>query len=350
MPTDPGAYGPGPGRSAWMGIDWRAHQRWVRVAGAWIDVVDLGARGAELPMVFVHGLSGSWQNWLEQLPHFARTRRVVAFDLPGFGASEMPPEKISIPGYGRLLDALLDELGIDAAVLVGNSMGGFIAAEVAIQRPARVERLVLVSAAGLTIEYQRRERALAALYRSERALQLWGGWLGSRADWVTRRARARRVIMGIVARRPDRLPAPLVAEQIRGSGTPGFVDALDALTDYPIRARLGEIACPTLIVWGRDDRLVPVRDADAFERLIPDARKVVWEDTGHVAMLERPVAFNRLLDAFVAEAPGEEVAASSAAGAPDAPASSGSRAEPGGHGGQGGRPAGLRRSLVLRRR
>jgi pimeloyl-ACP methyl ester carboxylesterase len=320
LPTDPGGYGPAPGRSAWMEVDWREHQRWVRAAGTWVDVIDLGSGGAELPIVFVHGLSGSWQNWLEQLPHFGRSRRVVAFDLPGFGASEMPAEKITIPGYGRLVDALLDELGIEAAVLVGNSMGGFIAAEVAIQYPARVERLVLVSAAGLTIEYQRRERALAALHRFERALRLWSGWLGSQADWLTRRPRARRLMMGFVARRPDRLPAPLIAEQIRGSGTPGFVDALDALTDYPIRDRLAKIACPTLIVWGREDRLVPVRDADLFEQLIPDARKVVWGDTGHVAMLERPLAFNRLLDAFLAEAPGEEVGASSAAGAPDAPA------------------------------
>ncbi len=99
--------------------------------------------------------------------------------------------------------------------------------------------------------------------------------------------------MGVVAAHPDLLPAPLVAEQIRGSGKPGFVDALDALTDYPIRDRLPEIACPTLIVWGEDDMLVPVRDADEFERLIPDARKVVFPDTGHVAMLERPAAFNR---------------------------------------------------------
>ena len=106
---------------------------------------------------------------------------------------------------------------------------------------------------------------------------------------------------GIVAHRPDLLPGPLVAEQVRGSGKPGFVPALDALTDYPIRDRLGEIACPTLIVWGADDKLVPARDADEFADLIPNARKVVFQDTGHVAMLERPAAFNALLEAFLDE-------------------------------------------------
>ena len=123
------------------------------------------------------------------------------------------------------------------------------------------------------------------------------------------------MIFGVVARHPDRLPAPLVSEQVRGSGKPGFVPALDALTDYPIRDRLGEIACPTLIVWGVEDRLVPARDADEFARLIPNARKVVWPDTGHVAMLERPAAFNALLEAFLDEEPGERVGAQDAAGA-----------------------------------
>jgi pimeloyl-ACP methyl ester carboxylesterase len=123
------------------------------------------------------------------------------------------------------------------------------------------------------------------------------------------------MIFGIVAHRPERLPGPLVAEQVRGSGKPGFVPALDALTDYPIRDRLGEIGCPTLIVWGAEDKLVPARDADEFARLIPNSRKVVWPETGHVAMLERPAAFNALLEEFLAEKPGERVGAGDAADA-----------------------------------
>ena len=75
--------------------------------------------------------------------------------------------------------------------------------------------------------------------------------------------------------------------------SPASSPALDALTDYPIRDRLSEIECPTLIVWGDEDRLVPVRDADEFGELIPNARKVVWPDTGHVAMLERPARSTR---------------------------------------------------------
>src|SRR4051794_13972741 len=300
--TEASGYGP-QGRSPWMSVDWRTHQRWVRVEDRWANVVELGSGP---PVVFVHGLGGSWQNWLENLPAVADAGyRAIAVDLPGFGASELPREKISISGYGRWVDALLGELGIGAAAVVGNSMGGFIGAEVAIQFPARVERLVLVSAAGLSIEYQRNEHVLRLLRRTERRLTAWGGWLASRSDTLVRRRRTRRALLSIVAAHPDLLPGPLSAELLRGSGKPGFVDALDALTDYPIRERLPEIACPTLIVWGEDDRLVPVRDAFEFERLIPTARKVIYRDTGHVSMLERPAAFNALLEGFLHEGAGE---------------------------------------------
>jgi pimeloyl-ACP methyl ester carboxylesterase len=311
LPEAPGDYGP-VGRSPWLDLDWREHQRWVTVAGRQVNVIELGSGP---PIVFIHGLSGSWQNWLEQLPVFAREHHVITFDLPGFGASEMPAQKITISGYGRFVDALLDELEVGSAAIVGNSMGGFIGMELAIRFPERAERLVLVSAAGLSIEYLRNERALAVLGTLENRLAAYSGWLASRSDALARRPGARRLIFGIVAHRPDRLPGPLVAEQVRGSGKPGFLPALDALTDYPIRDRLGEIACPTLIVWGSEDKLVPARDADEFARLIPNSRKVVWPETGHVAMLERPAAFNALLEAFLAEEPGERVGAQDAADA-----------------------------------
>lgn len=315
LPDGPGDYGPA-GRSPWMDVDWREHQRWVSVAGRRANVIDFGSGP---PVVFIHGLSGSWQNWLEQLPVFARDHRVIAFDLPGFGASEMPSEKISISGYAHWVETLLDQLAVGSTAVVGNSMGGFIGAELAIQHPARVERLVLISAAGLTIEHQLPSPVLTALRTLDNQLTMYTGWLASRSEALTRRPRSRGLIFGIVAHRPDRLPGPLVAEQVRGSGKPGFVPALEALTDYPIRDRLGEIACPTLIVWGAEDKLVPARDADEFARLIPNARKVVWAQTGHVAMLERPEAFNRLVAAFLDEEPGERVGPQDAAGAADAP-------------------------------
>lgn len=300
-------YGPS-GRSAWLDVDWRRHQRWVRVEGRWLNVVDLAPDGTPAgTVVFVHGLSGCWQNWLENLPFFAGTHRCIAMDLPGFGASEMPAEPISISGYARIVDALLHQLGVDRAAVVGNSMGGFIGAEVAIAHSTRVERLVLVSAAGLSTGDGRSAR-LVPIVRATRAVGAWSAWLATRSEALVRRPRARRAIFQIVAPHGERLPGPLVAEQLRGSGKPGFVDAFAAIVGYPLRDRLQRIAAPTLVVWGEDDPLVPVRDAWTFGDLIPDARVVVYEDTGHVAMLERPAAFNALVAEFFAAEREQQVA------------------------------------------
>ncbi len=286
-------YGPPP-RSAWLSIDWREHQRWVSVEDGPLNVIEMGSGP---PLLFVHGLGGSWTNWLENIPHLARTHRVVAVDLPGFGASPRPRGEISITGYGKVLDELCDALEIERTAVVGNSMGGFIGAELTIAFPTRVEKLVLVSAAGISSESQRREPLLTATKRTEFA----AAWFATRSDALVRRPRLRRLLAQHVVRHPERLPAPLMAELVRGAGTPGFVDALDALLGYEIRERLARIECPTLIVWGRNDWIVPPRDAKEFERLIPRSRRVMLDDTGHVPMLERPARFNALLEEFLAQ-------------------------------------------------
>jgi pimeloyl-ACP methyl ester carboxylesterase len=291
-------YGP-QGRSAWLDVDWRRHQRWITIDQRPVNVIELGEGP---PLVFVHGLSGSWPNWLEQLPLFAQSHRVVAMDLPGFGRSPMPLAPISIPGYARTLDALFDALELDAAAVVGNSMGGFVSAELAISFPRRVERLVLVAAAGLsTYAHPGATRALPTLRLLERVVAVYTGWIASKSEAATRRPGLRNATLGLVARHPGRLPAALAAEQIRGAGKPGFLQALQANLEYDFRERLTEIACPTLIVWGDSDRVITVRDADLYAELIPGSRKVVFEDTGHVAMLERPAAFNALLADFLGE-------------------------------------------------
>ena len=109
--------------------------------------MDIGS-GDEHPIVFIHGLGGQWQNWLENIPRFAQDRRVIVLDLPGFGLSPMPAEEISIEYYGRVVADMCDQLDLGPCVVVGNSMGGYIASELAIKHPELVERLMLVSAAG----------------------------------------------------------------------------------------------------------------------------------------------------------------------------------------------------------
>jgi pimeloyl-ACP methyl ester carboxylesterase len=112
----------------------------------------------------------------------------------------------------------------------------------------------------------------------------------------------RHLSLALVARHPRLLKPDLAYEGfIKGAGKPGFDAALRACLDYDFRDRLPEVKVPTLIVWGEKDSVIPVRDADEFERLIEDSRKVVMKDTGHIAMAERPVTFNDLLVDFLAE-------------------------------------------------
>jgi pimeloyl-ACP methyl ester carboxylesterase len=279
----------------WREVDWQAHLHAADIGGSSVTYVDIG-EGQEAPVVFVHGLSGQWQNWLENIPRVARERRVIALDLPGFGTSEMPHEEISITGYGRCVEALCEHLDLGRVALVGNSMGGFIAAEVAIQFPQRVERLVLVSAAGITGPGMRR-RPVLTFARIAAAVT---AATAARHRTMARRRRARHMALSLVARHPSRLRADVAWEALmKGAGKPAFDDALRACLDYDFRDRLPDISCPTLIVWGRTDAVIPVKDAAEFERLIGGSRKVVMDDTGHVPMLERPAAFNDLLLDFL---------------------------------------------------
>jgi pimeloyl-ACP methyl ester carboxylesterase len=248
------------------------------------------------PIIFIHGLGGLWQNWLLNIPAFMGRHRVLAPDLPGFGRSEMPNGRISIQGFARVIDALCDALDVEAPIVVGNSMGGFVGAELALAFPTRVRRLVLVSAAGLSVEYLKREPIVAA----GRMLAVGVARTGVKSLPMVTRPRLRRAALQLVVRYPERLSVPLASELVAGAGTDGFVGGLDAVLNYKFRDRLPEIEVPVLIVWGRNDILIPVEDAYEYERLIgANAHAVIFEDTGHLPMLERPSRFNRLLARFI---------------------------------------------------
>jgi pimeloyl-ACP methyl ester carboxylesterase len=281
--------------ATWTGVDWPSMTHRVLVEGREVNVVDTGG---DLPvLVFVHGLGGAWQNWLLNIPAFMESHRVIAPDLPGFGESPMPRGDISIKSYAGILDGLLDALGIDAADVVGNSMGGFVGAELALSFSTRVQRLVLVSAAGLSVEHYRREPIVVG----GRVWAASATWLGARGRSVVTRPRMRRLGMQFLVRYPEKLSPALTFELARGTGTPGFVPALRALLSYSFRDELARIEVPVLVVWGRNDMLVPRGDAREFVELIgPNARREMFEDTGHLPMIERPSRFNELLAGFLA--------------------------------------------------
>jgi pimeloyl-ACP methyl ester carboxylesterase len=285
----------------WREIDWRPYLRDVEIASRRVRYVDLG-EGDGPPFLLVHGLSGNWQNWLENIPRLAAERRVVALDLPGFGQSDDPAERITMPRYGRAVNELAETLDLGEVVLVGNSMGGFVAAETAIQFPARVERLVLVSAAGITSSDLRREPVMVW----GRAAMMAGARGAAEKRMAIVRPRIRHAVYSAIMRHPSLIAAETLWEMSEGAGRSAFAPALEAILDYDFRDRLPEISAPTLIVWGENDMLIPVGDAEEYERLIPSARRLVLRDTGHVSMIERPPTFNEALIEFAREPRGQQ--------------------------------------------
>ena len=278
---------------AWLGVDWQQHLHTIEVDGARINYAEIGTGPA---IVFVHGLGGCWQNWLENMPRMAELGyRAIALDLPGFGSSPMPPWPISIPEYGQLLGDFREALSLGTCTLVGNSMGGFIAAEVAVGEPEWVDRLVLVSSAGISHATMRRGPVLAGA-----RISILVNPLLRRVDIASMKRRGlRKLALGGVMRHPDRMPREMLVEFIAPAlGAPGFVPAVAALTGYDLLDRLERIRVPTLVVWGRDDLVVPAADAAGFLQRIPGAELVVFDDCGHVPMAEHPTRFNRLLARF----------------------------------------------------
>jgi len=280
-----------PPHSEWLDIDWKRQGRAVQCHGRRVNYVEMGSGP---PVVLIHGLSGSWQNWLETIPHLARAHTVIAVDLPGFGRSELPEEDVSIPGYGRFLDAFLTEVGFDRAALVGSSMGGLIAAQTAAAFPERVERLVLVSAPGLGRPQRIPEDVdlghpfIARLAPYAR----FAGHIGA----------LRRLALARLVTHPELIGKDIVMASAGGMGKPGVQAALRSILSYDFRPHVRDITAPTLLIWGANDRVVPPRVADRYQQALPGARKVILPDTGHAPMLERPGLFNKLLSEFLASA------------------------------------------------
>jgi pimeloyl-ACP methyl ester carboxylesterase len=294
-PLFPGSdYGNPDPQPEWMRVDWRQHLHRVELPGAEVNYAEIGEGE---PILFVHGLAGCWRNWLENLPYFGRGYRAIALDLPGFGDSPMPSWELSMGNYGRLIHDFCERLGLDrVAALVGNSMGGFVSTEAVIQQPERFDRLVLVSAAGISFaEMQgRRTQALARTMKAAAPFLA-----GDRDVWLNRPG-GRQLAFGRVVRTAAKLRPELLKEQTRpGLSAPGFADAMVSIAGYDTRERLTEIEIPTLVVWGLNDQIVPVEAALGYHRLIPRSRLEIFERTGHLPQLERPARFNPLLEEFI---------------------------------------------------
>jgi pimeloyl-ACP methyl ester carboxylesterase len=173
---------------------------------------------------------------------------------------------------------------------------------------------VLCSSAGITTNELRREPVMAW----GRAIAMGGTRGAAELRMAILRPRLRHLVFSLIVRHPSRIAPDILFEISKGAGRDAFMPTLRAILDYDFRDRLPEIRCPTLIVWGANDAIVPRKDAYEYERLIPGTQPVVMMDeTGHVPMIERPRTFNdRVLEFLAGPAPEQGIEEDAAVDAP----------------------------------
>ncbi len=258
--------------------------RFVLVDGLQVHLRDEGPQDDPEPVVLLHGTSDSlhtWDGWAQVLQ---RQRRVIRFDLPGFGLTGPNADNdYSVARYQRFVGALLDHLGVQRCALVGNSLGGQIAWATALAQPQRVRRLVLVDAGGYPTPPQEVPLAFR-LARNSGARKL--------LEHVLPRGLVQDRLRNLYGDKAKVTPA-LVDRYYDMALRPGNRRALGYRMDQALAAgdshRIAQLALPTLVMWGGRDRLVPLQSGRQFARDIAGARLVVFGDLGHLPHQEDPL-------------------------------------------------------------
>ena len=273
--------------------------QFITVQGLQVHVRDEGPRDDPVPIVLLHGTSTSlhtWQGWAGVL---SGKRRVIRFDLPGFGLTgPHPQDDYSMAAFVRAVAGVLDALGVQRAVVAGNSLGGQIAWEFAHAHPQRVDRLVLVDAAG----YAMAPRDIPLGFRIARVAAL-----RPLMHHTLPRGMVENSVRNVYGD-PSRVTPDLVDLYYDMAQRAGNRRALGLRMDQIVveqaqadaaAARIASLKVPTLILWGGQDRLIPPDNAQRFARAIAGSQLVTFDDLGHVPHEEAPARTVAPVVAFV---------------------------------------------------
>ena len=232
--------------------------------------------GAGIPVLCLHGLFGASEHWETTVEALAPRCRAMALTLPIF---ETPPDDLSVMGLRAHVEAFMDAERVPPAIIVGNSLGGHVALDLALHAPERVRGLVLSGASGLFERSFTRgvpHRPTAEFVR-EKMTEVFHDPALVTPEWVEE-------IRGQVSQRSYALRVLQVSRSARR---------------YNLEDRLAEIRCPTLLVWGTEDRVTPRDVAIRFLDGIPSATLRLVPECGHAPMLEHPEAFARAVEEFL---------------------------------------------------
>lgn len=271
--------------------------RFITVDGVRVHYQDAGDLNAPT-LVLIHGFASSTLVWSKVLLEVAAAGfRVIAPDLLGYGYSGKPRRlEYTIGSQARMVVGLLDELGIDSATIIGSSYGAAVAATIALDQPERVEKLILV---GAVTNNDPTKFLVMRLFRSPILGDIVSPFLlGSRRLLKRRMKRVYdRHSWVLDERRVDARHLPLRAAATQRA----IIRTVRRWDADRIHRDAHLITHPTLILWGENDREVPVRDAHSLHNEIEDARLIIFRDCGHLPHEEYPIEFTEVVNDFCAE-------------------------------------------------
>ena len=250
-------------------------EKLATVGGHQIRYLESGS--SKKTLVLVHGLGASADRWARVNPLFAKTFRVVAPDLIGFGHSDKPSLDYTLEFFSDFLGDFFTHTGISNPYLIGSSMGGQIAAVYAISNPKKIEKMVLVSPAGFMA------KSTAALDAYVMAALYPNGDLAAKAFDMMDNS-------GIPV---DRAVADdFVSRMKQPNAKFAFMSTLLGLQNSKLtRSGLETISAPTMLVWGTNDPVIPIQHADDFTSSIPNCRFLSMDGSGHTPYVHNPEAF-----------------------------------------------------------
>jgi 3-oxoadipate enol-lactonase len=252
--------------------------------------------GAGPPVVFLHGLGGDAACWRPQLEALGGRYRAIAWDMPGYGGSERL-EAMTLPALAAALAALLDRLGIERTHLVGHSMGGMVAQELAATQPERLRSLTL---SATSAAFGSADGAWQQAFVAERLAPLDRG--------LTLAELAPDLLRGLLGPDPDPDGVRQATASMARVPEATYRAAVRCLITFDRRAALEAITAPTLLLAGECDPVAPPAMMARMAARIPGARCVVLPGAGHLANLERPATFNEALAGFLVDVEREGLA------------------------------------------
>lgn len=269
--------------------------RTVTAAGIRTNLHDVGTGS---PLLMIHGSGpgvSAWANWRLSIPVLSQRARVIAPDMVGFGFSERPSgHRYAMDSWVAQAVGVLDALEVERADLVGNSFGGALALALAIRHPQRVRRLVLMGSVGVPFDLT---PGLDAVWGYEPSPS------------------AMRALLDVFAHDPKFATDELAQLRYEASIRPGFHESFAAMFPAP-RQRWVDAMCSapadiralpheTLVLHGREDRVIPLANSLTLAQWIPNSQLHVFGHCGHWTQIEHAARFNRLVGDFLAEADAE---------------------------------------------